>query len=441
MKKGIFFLGLFVFLSVSFAASMMLYSGDMNLQVQQKVLQQRKTLMVLKPSVTSVTPQKAVLTQGGDTVIVEANGANLGVINSAQVLRAGNAVTEIEVTLDKSLPGTLKVSLKATPTAPIANDYQLAVFDAGNKKLLDVPTTVLAIEVVAPVQKAAVAQQATTAGPPSKQAASKQSQASTSALRSSDSRTIRSGDFNSVASGVFKDAYFHASSCGGRDSERKTTASVPNAYFKQEPLDRMEYKFTDGEKDRSNDTYRVNDWRVAIRACVDSWKLIFYDASIEGERFKILFRFSEIQAIKTRAMEEAGRIDRWDWSEQDADNAIQDFRFSGGLDIFLTPVVQNGSLSYSLADARWTFYEPLTGWIGPGYFRLPNVEEPKISYYKDTVLEVIRQRAMTMLSDASVRARLSEALTQRVKSGEFAGRTITEVSGTGDRISVTFKSD
>jgi hypothetical protein len=72
---------------------------------------------------------------------------------------------------------------------------------------------------------------------------------------------------------------------------------------------------------------------------------------------------------------------------------------------------------------------------------LPEVEEPKIVYYKDRVLEVIRQRAMAMFSDASVRARLSEALAQRVKSGQFAGRTITEVSGTGDRISVTFKSD
>ena len=162
MKKGIVLLGLFVFLSVTIAASLMLSAADMNAQVQQKVLQQRKALIVLKPSVTSVTPQKAVLTQGGDPVVVQANGANLGVINSAQVLRAGNAVTEIEVTLDKSLPGTLKVSLKATPTAPIANDYQLAVFDADNKKLLDVPNKVLSIEVVAPVKKAVIAQKTTT---------------------------------------------------------------------------------------------------------------------------------------------------------------------------------------------------------------------------------------------------------------------------------------
>lgn len=163
MKKGIVFLGVSAVLLFTLALSFMLYSGDMNLQVQQKVLQQRKTLMVLKPSVISVNPQKAVLTQGGDPVVVEANGANLGVINSAQVIRAGNAVTEIEVTLDKSLlPTTLKVSLKASSIAPIAGDYQLAVFDTGNNKLLDVPTTILAIEVVAPIKKAVVAQKATT---------------------------------------------------------------------------------------------------------------------------------------------------------------------------------------------------------------------------------------------------------------------------------------
>jgi hypothetical protein len=113
--------------------------------------------------VVSVTPQKAVLTQGGDAVVVQANGTNLSVINSAQVVRAGTAVSEIEVTLDKSLlPTTLKVSLKALAIAPIATDYQLAVLDAGNTKLFDVPTTILAIEVVAPVQKKTIAQKVAT---------------------------------------------------------------------------------------------------------------------------------------------------------------------------------------------------------------------------------------------------------------------------------------
>jgi hypothetical protein len=132
----------------------MLNSGDFSAQAQQKVLQQKRVLPALKTRVTSVTPQKAVLTRGGDAVVVEAKGTNLTAIGSVQVTRAGSEAQGIEETLDRSqLPTALKVSLKASAQAPIANDYRLSVFDAGNKKLLDVPTTVLAIEVVAPTTK------------------------------------------------------------------------------------------------------------------------------------------------------------------------------------------------------------------------------------------------------------------------------------------------
>jgi hypothetical protein len=163
MKKRIF-TTFFTLLLVSFAASLMVHSADIPAQPQQRVLQQRKALMVIKPTVTSVTPQKAILPQGGDPVVVEAKGANLNIINSAKAMRAGSAVAGIEVILDKSqLPTALKLSLKASGTTPIATDYQLAVFDAGNNKLLDVPPTVLAIEVIAPIQKSVVAQKTTTA--------------------------------------------------------------------------------------------------------------------------------------------------------------------------------------------------------------------------------------------------------------------------------------
>jgi hypothetical protein len=70
---------------------------------------------------------------------------------------------------------------------------------------------------------------------------------------------------------------------------------------------------------------------------------------------------------------------------------------------------------------------------------LPEVEGPKIIYFKDRSLEIIRQRVMGMFSDEGVRARLSSALTQYIKSGDFAGRTIVGVSGTGDKIQVTFQ--
>lgn len=55
------------------------------------------------------------------------------------------------------------------------------------------------------------------------------------------------------------------------------------------------------------------------------------------------------------------------------------------------------------------------------------------------MLEVIRQRVMAMFNDPAVRARLSAALTQSVKSGDFATRTIIGVSGKGEAIEVTFQ--
>lgn len=70
---------------------------------------------------------------------------------------------------------------------------------------------------------------------------------------------------------------------------------------------------------------------------------------------------------------------------------------------------------------------------------MPEVEEPKIIHYKDRMLEVIRQRVMAMFNDPAVRARLSAALTQSVKSGDFATRTIIGVSGKGEAIEVTFQ--
>ena len=149
MKKGIVLLGLFVFLSVSFTASFVLYSGDMNPQDQKKVLQQKKVLLVPKPTVTSVTPQKVKLAQGGDAVVVEVKGTNLTMIDSVQVTRDGTEAAGIEEVLDRSqLPTVLKISLTATQKAAVATDYRLTVFDAGNNKLMEVPGNLIAIDTV-----------------------------------------------------------------------------------------------------------------------------------------------------------------------------------------------------------------------------------------------------------------------------------------------------
>jgi hypothetical protein len=394
--------------------------------------------------VQSVAPQTISLTAGGPAMTVTMTGTGLGNILDVQVIQQSKMVEGFVVTLAPTSGATRAFDIKAAG-AVSPGDYQLRLILKAQKR--DLPWSLAKIIVGAIETRKKTAQRATAAAPPATaQTTAYPPPAAAAALRSKDSRIIRSSAFNSIAMNVFQGAYFDAMSCGGRDSERRTTVNVPNAYFKQEPLDRMEYQFTDGEKDRtsgSRGNYHVR--RVEIRACVDAWRLGLDTASIENGKFKVAFMFGKIQVIITRAMYErttfgiyAGDM-TWDWLDQDADNAIRNFRFSGGLNIYLTPVIENGGLSYRLDDARWEFYGPLTGWIGPGYFRLPEVEEPKIVHYKDRMLETIRQRIMAVFNDAAVRAKLASALTQNVKTGDFAGRTIASVLGKGDVVEVTFQ--
>jgi hypothetical protein len=371
---------------------------------------------------------------------VTMTGTGLGNIIDVQAVQQSKMVEGFVVTIAPTSGATRAFDIKATG-AVSPGDYQLRLILKAQKR--DIPWSLAKIIVGAIETRKKTAQRATTAAPPAAaQTTAYPAPAAAAALRSKDSRIIRSSAFNSIAMDVFQGAYFDAMSCGGRDSERKTTVNVPNAYFKQEALDRMEYQFTDGEEKKSLQRRGDDLWyRLEIRACVDGWRLAPGSASIEGGRFKVPFSFTEIKAIKTRALDEERRRvnESWDWSAQKADSAIQDFRFSGGLNIYLAPVIENGGLSYRLDDARWEFYGPLTGWIGPGHFALPEVEEPKIVHYKDRMLETIRQRIMAVFYDASVRAKLASALTQSVKTGDFAGRTIASVLGKGDVVEVTFQ--
>jgi hypothetical protein len=425
----------FFVLSVIFASALILAGIAPDMKASQTTGSTSETL------IQSVSPQTISLTPGGPAVTVTMTGQALGNILAVQVIQQGKLAEGFIITLKPTSATTRAVEIKAAATA-VPGDYQLRIILKAQKR--DLPSSMAAIIVKAGATSKRSAQKAQSpAASPSAQTASAAAAASPSALLPKDKRVIRSSGFNSIASSVFNGAYFDAMSCGGKDSERKTTANVPNAYFKQEPLDRMEYKFTDGEKERSKGKRRYTYRRVEIRACVDGWRLSLKGASIEGGKFRVLLSFPQIQAIKTRVMEEdtewVAYSKCWDWSDQFADEYIQDFRFSGGLDIYLTPVVENGNLTCHVADLRWAFYEPLTGWIGPGHFALPEVEEPKIIHYKDKMLEVIRQRVTAMFSDQAVRAKLSAALTQSVKSGDFAARTIIGVSGKGEEIEVTFQ--
>jgi hypothetical protein len=389
-------------------------------------------------SVQAITPRTIALTAGGATVTATMTGTGLGNISAVQVVLQGRPAPGFEVKLAPPSSSARSFDIKALSSAEPGN-YQVRIVIRAQSLVL--PTGVAAVVVKAGAARpTSTRKEASTAVPPQPKVAPKKPPLPKSAAILSDSRAIRSADFSAVASSVLKDAYLNASACGGRDSERKTTANVPNAYFKQEPLDRLVYKFTDGEIEK---TTRGPFRSTEIRACVDSWRLVLYGASIEDGRFKVDFKFPEIQAIKTRRMEQHLDLwwtDRWDWADEKADTNIPDYRLSGGLVIFLNPSIDNGSLSCRVADTRWEFHEPLCGWIGPqGFIPPQDFLATKIIYYKDRVLEIIRQRVQGMFADDRVRSRLAEALTLYVKSGNFAGRTIAGVSGSGDKIEVTFQ--
>jgi hypothetical protein len=76
-------------------------------------------------------------------------------------------VPGIEAAIDKSVgPAGLKITLRASPQAQSAGDYVLTLYDANKNKILDVPTTVLAIEVQAGGGAAMITPKAPTPGTP-----------------------------------------------------------------------------------------------------------------------------------------------------------------------------------------------------------------------------------------------------------------------------------
>lgn len=424
---------------------------------QQRTVQNPAPIPAAKTQVTiqSVEPNPVVLIAGGHEVQATVSGSNLGQVTAVQAMDGGKPAGDFECKLGPASASTRVVNLKAKAEAKPGR-YVLRIVTRSQR--IDIPERTASIEVKAGSAVAATTvtnKQTAQVSPSAGQSASRPKTTSRPALPEPTSRTLSSADLNSVAAQVFKGAYLRANACGGQDSERKTTINVPNAYFKQEPLSRMSYELTDGEKDRCHlgDYYR----RSKIRACVDQCDTASWAGSVEKGKFKVVITFSNILVIKTRSIDEdrgAGLGVVWkdspgDWSDPKADENIPDYRLSGSLEVFLAPQAEGGALAYSAVDVRWSFYQPLTGWIRlPGGTHLPDqvnrficheVEQPKILAYKDSVLETVRQRVLAVFSDGQVRVRLSDVLTRHVLSGRYADRTIAGVSGKGDKIEVAFQ--
>ncbi len=164
MTRRFFRMGVFSCLMILFVLIWALSSGLPGIMAEPQQALQKPSVISARPSKISVTPQRAVLIQGGEAVIVVIKGTNLSMIGSAQVTRAGNTATRIEASLDHSqLPTVLKVSLRASAKAQVASNYLLTVYDASRKKLFDLSNTVLTIEVRAPAQKASPTQESVVA--------------------------------------------------------------------------------------------------------------------------------------------------------------------------------------------------------------------------------------------------------------------------------------
>jgi hypothetical protein len=250
----------FLFICLVFLTA--LSSGLPGMRAEGQNILQRQRAAVATPSVTSVTPQKAILIQSGEAVVVEAKGTNLPMIGSVQVTRAGNPAPGIEATLDQSqLPTVLKVSLKASSKAQVASDYLLTVFNASQKKLFDVPNSVLAIEVQAPSQRILSTKKpaAATMVPPTTQAAEKQAAQPTKPVSAVELKpSLESAKTSSKVEGFLK-------SVQAARSLAEVRAAIPNANFSQVELDQIKKQIDSSPALRQKIETFVNQRRAEFK--------------------------------------------------------------------------------------------------------------------------------------------------------------------------------
>ena len=415
--------------------------GQMNKQ-DPATAQRARSLLTIQ----SAKPNPAILKAGGPAVAVTISGTSLGLITAIQVVTKGEVSTSFDVGMGSGSGSSRSFNLKAKANAP-AGRYQLRIIASAQR--VDLPESVASVEVhVGSAVRTASRQKAPPAT--SSPAAKVGARAGAAVNPKPPARRLYSSDFRSVVSGVFSGAYLRAESCGGKDVNRKTTINVPNSYFREEPLARLDYALTEQEKKDSQAALKTpdgyDDWRSSkIRACVDDLRSRPWNGSVGNGKFKVTLTPQSLMIIKTRSIKEAKGLlgIGWndhpnDWSDPQADENCPDYRISGEIVVLLTPVTDSVNLSYGDVDVRWSFYSTLTGWANRYGVTDPLIAS-KILTYKDSVLEILRQRTLAMFSDGQVRARVSEALTRIVKSGEFADRAIAEVTGTDEKIVVTFK--
>ena len=276
--------------------------------------------------------------------------------------------------------------------------------------------------------------------------------------RVGSSATVSSADFQAIAAQIFSGASFRANSCGGADAVRSTKIVIPPAYQKSEAIGRLDAALPAKvlqETMREEISYSDNPPVIRdsrIRACLDNLDTYPWLGSIEDGKFKIRMQFRSNLFIKTRIMYQkktgSGWKDKFDWKDVITDQNVPDYIYVAlCLEAFLTPVVQGEGLSYSAVEVKW-FWAEDRGFIWPEHalvadpFRPPDghpVTREMILSYKTDVMNSMKQRLAVAFQNNGVRDRLKAALTAKVKTGEFAGKTMVSVSGSGTNVRVTFQ--
>lgn len=274
---------------------------------------------------------------------------------------------------------------------------------------------------------------------------------------------ITSFIFNSIVSDAFRDAYYRVNTCGGTDSERKTRIYIPTVQPFEERLDRLHYNLTEGEN-RHSEWKLERKWatdihyrRKMIRACVDSWESLAWEGSIEGGKFKIVIKFHYPPhtypwvAIKTRAIDESKETGMpfWQqvpdsWGAKSADDRIPDYQSNEKLEVFLTPKVEGGKLTYSRSEVvvKWNTYEfGFESEAGDRQWRLPALKT-KVEEYRENIRPIIIRRIKNAFLNNEVRNLLADALSNHIHMNlGVPVASIDSVSGSGSSIvvEVTFQ--
>lgn len=393
--------------------------------------------------ITSVSEAKVQLRKVGSPAIIFVDGQLIDRLTSGRLIDArGRPVNyrAVQVKVEPVSRTKAKVTITLlSKVTPGTYKLQLLAAKEKGKQVIDLPITRLKVEV--------------------KRASSRRAmQKLERDVYMREPVVIDRALFNSVVSEVFSGARFAANACGGRDAHRKTTTSIPNLLYKEDPLSRLYYELTDGEKERS-EFYRKEKRlasdsiyrRSKIRVCVDNWGSQRWQGDIEKGKFRLRIPFDSGSVIKGRAIDIQWTGFNWrevrKWNTQSADDAFPNHYFDSlQLVVLLTLYVDTqGSISYKGVDVRW-FNK--SRWIfgahtldskrhTRGDFVL-DILETKSEAYKNQKMEEMRQRVKSVFANTEVNDKVTESLTSKVRTKYRIG-AITGLEGRGSVITVKYQ--